>query len=143
MGEASLKTAADFESSMSQVQATMDEKRVYDEDGMEMSGGQGQKVAIARAIYKDSSLVILDEPASVLDPIAEVEIYEKFNDLVDDKTAIYISHRMSSSVFCDRILIIDSGTVSDFDTHENLMKKTESLYYKLFESQAKNYRLEA
>lgn len=143
MGAASLKTAADFESSMSQVQATMDEKRVYDEDGVEMSGGQGQKVAIARALYKDSSLVILDEPASALDPIAEVEIYEKFNSLVDDKTAIYISHRMSSSVFCDRILIIDSGTVSDFDTHENLMKKTESLYYKLFESQAKNYRLEA
>ena len=115
----------------------------YDEDGVEMSGGQGQKVAIARALYKDSSLVILDEPASALDPIAEAEIYEKFNGLVDDKTAIYISHRMSSSVFCDRILIIDGGTVSDFDTHENLMKKTESLYYKLFESQAKNYRLEA
>lgn len=115
----------------------------YDEDGVEMSGGQGQKVAIARALYKDSSLVILDEPASALDPIAEAEIYEKFNGLVDDKTAIYISHRMSSSVFCDKILIIDGGTVSDFDTHENLMKKTESLYYKLFESQAKNYRLEA
>lgn len=114
----------------------------YDENGIEMSGGEGQKIAIARALYKESSLVILDEPASALDPIAEAEIYEKFNNLVEDKTAIYISHRMSSSVFCDKILIIDGGTVADYDTHENLMKKTESLYYKLFHSQAENYKLE-
>ncbi len=113
----------------------------YDEDGVELSGGQGQKIAIARALYKKASMVILDEPASALDPIAEAEIYEKFNSLVEDKTAIYISHRMSSSVFCDKILIIDGGTVSDFDTHENLMKKTDSLYYKLFNSQAENYKL--
>ena len=85
-------------------------------------------------------MVILDEPASALDPIAEAEIYEKFNRLVADKTAIYISHRMSSSVFCDRILIIDGGTVADFDTHENLMKKKDGIYYKLFHSQAENYR---
>lgn len=114
----------------------------YDKEGVEMSGGQSQKIAIARALYKKASMVILDEPASALDPIAEAEIYEKFNSLVEDKTAIYISHRMSSSVFCDRILIIDGGRVADFDTHENLMKKTDSLYYKLFMSQAENYRLE-
>lgn len=114
----------------------------YDEDGIELSGGEGQKIAIARALYKNSSLVILDEPASALDPIAEAEIYEKFNSLVEDKTAVYISHRMSSSVFCDRILIIDGGRVADFDTHEHLMQKKDSLYYKLFESQAKNYRVE-
>lgn len=114
----------------------------YDKDGIELSGGQGQKIAIARALYKKASMVILDEPASALDPIAEAEIYEKFNNLVEDKTAIYISHRMSSSVFCDKILIIDGGTVADYDTHENLMKKTESLYYKLFQSQAENYRVE-
>ena len=113
----------------------------YDENGVEMSGGQGQKIAIARALYKKASMVILDEPASALDPIAEAEIYEKFIGLVEEKTAIYISHRMSSSVFCDKILIIDGGTVSDFDTHENLMKKTDSLYYKLFHSQAENYKL--
>ena len=113
----------------------------YDEEGIEMSGGQAQKIAIARALYKKASMVILDEPASALDPIAEAEIYEKFNSLVEDKTAIYISHRMSSSVFCDKILIIDGGTVADFDTHENLMQKTESLYYKLFMSQAENYKL--
>lgn len=114
----------------------------YDTEGIEFSGGQGQKVAIARALYKEASMVILDEPASALDPIAEAEIYEKFNSLVEDKTAIYISHRMSSSVFCDRILIIDGGTVADFDTHENLMKNTESLYYKLFQSQAENYKID-
>lgn len=113
--------------------------KAYDEDGIEMSGGQGQKVAIARALYKDASLIILDEPTSALDPLAEAEIYENFNELVGDKTAIYISHRMSSSVFCDKILIIDGGKVSDFDTHKNLMKKTDSLYYKLFTSQAVNY----
>ncbi len=113
----------------------------YDENGIEMSGGESQKVAIARALYKEGSLVILDEPASALDPIAEAEIYEKFNSLVQDKTAIYISHRMSSSVFCDKILIIDGGRVADYDTHVNLMKKTDSLYYKLFQSQAKNYQI--
>ncbi len=114
----------------------------YDEEGIEMSGGQGQKIAIARALYKkDADMVILDEPASALDPIAEAEIYEKFNSLVEDKTAFYISHRMSSSRFCDKILIIDAGTVADFDTHDNLMKKTDSLYYKLFNAQAENYRL--
>ncbi len=113
----------------------------YDEKGIEMSGGECQKVAIARALYKEGSLVILDEPASALDPIAEAEVYEKFNGLVEDKTALYISHRMSSSVFCDRILIIDGGRVTDFDTHENLMKKTDSLYYKLFQSQAENYQV--
>lgn len=113
----------------------------YDEKGVEFSGGQGQKVAIARALYKKASMVILDEPASALDPVAEAEIYEKFNGLVADKTAIYISHRMSSSVFCDKILIIDGGTVADFDTHDNLMKKKDSLYYKLFMAQAENYVL--
>ena len=114
----------------------------YEEDGIEMSGGEGQKVAIARALYKEGSLVILDEPASALDPVAEAEIYEKFNRLVEDKTAVYISHRMSSSVFCDRILILDGGRVADYDTHENLMKKTDNLYYKLFMSQAENYQME-
>lgn len=114
----------------------------YDEKGIEMSGGQGQKIAIARAIYKkNSGMIILDEPASALDPVAEAEIYEKFNSLTEDKTALYISHRMSSSKFCDRILVLDGGTVADFDTHEHLMKKTDSLYYKLFNAQAENYKI--
>lgn len=116
--------------------------KTYDEEGTELSGGELQKLAIARALYKDASLVILDEPTSALDPLAEAEIYQQFNDLVHDKTAIYISHRMSSSVFCDRILIIDGGKAVDYDTHQNLMQKKESLYYKLFMAQAKNYQIE-
>ena len=114
--------------------------KVIDENGTELSGGQNQKIAIARALYKDSSLVILDEPTSALDPLAEAEIYQHFNELVKEKTAIYISHRMSSSVFCDRIIVIDSGKVTDIDTHQNLMKRTSSLYYKLFMKQAENYQ---
>jgi len=99
--------------------------------------------AIARALYKEASLVILDEPTSALDPLAEAEIYENFNRMVGDKTAIYISHRMSSSVFCDKIIVINNGIIEAYDTHNKLMENTEGLYYKLFSSQASNYRLEA
>lgn len=113
----------------------------YDKAGIEMSGGQSQKIAIARALYKDASLIILDEPTSALDPIAEADIYQNFNQMVEGKTALYISHRMSSSVFCDKILILNNGILEDFDTHGNLMKKTEGLYYQLFSSQAENYRM--
>jgi len=112
----------------------------YDTEGVEFSGGQAQKIAIARALYKDASLVILDEPTSALDPMAEAEIYENFNGLVGDKTALYISHRMSSSVFCDRILVISNGKIESFGTHRELMKNENSTYYRLFSSQAKNYR---
>lgn len=115
--------------------------KAYDEDGTELSGGQGQKLAITRALYKKADLVILDEPTSSLDPLAEAEIYQHFNELVLSKTAIYISHRMSSSVFCDKVLVIDQGGVSDFAPHSQLMKKKNSLYYQLFSSQAKNYQL--
>lgn len=117
--------------------------KAYDPDGLELSGGQQQKLAIARALYKNSDLVILDEPTSALDPLAEAEIYQQFNELVTHKTAVYISHRMSSSVFCDKILIIDGGKVADYAPHKELMKKKDSLYYRLFTSQAKNYRLQA
>ena len=115
--------------------------KAYDESGIEMSGGQGQKVAIARALYKGGSLIILDEPTSALDPLAEAEIYENFNSLIGEKTAIYMSHRMSSSVFCDRILVLNKGGIEDYDTHEKLMEKKESMYYKLFNAQAVNYRI--
>lgn len=77
--------------------------------GVLLSGGEAQKVAIARALYKDAPFVILDEPAAALDPFAEVEVYENFNTLVQDKTVVYISHRMSSCKFCDRIVVLDGG----------------------------------
>ncbi len=108
----------------------------YDNEGVELSGGEEQKVAIARALYKDAPLIILDEPTSALDPLAEAEIYEHFNTMVQGKTAIYISHRMSSSTFSDKILLIENGEVVDFDSHKNLMKKEDSLYYRLFMAQA-------
>ena len=113
----------------------------YDSKATELSGGEMQKLAIARALYKNASCIILDEPTSALDPLAEAEIYEDFNKLIGEKTAIYISHRMSSSVFCDKILVIDNGEVSDFDTHNSLMKKTDKLYYKLFSAQSAHYKV--
>lgn len=111
----------------------------YSESGEKLSQGQFQKLAIARSLYKDSELVILDEPTSALDPKSEADVYENFNKLVKDKMSIYISHRMSSSIFCDRILLINNGTVEDYDTHHNLMQKTDSLYYKMFNAQKENY----
>lgn len=113
----------------------------FSKDGVEFSGGQKQKIAIARALAKPADLLILDEPTSALDPLAEAEIYKNFNSLAENRTALYISHRMSSSVFCDKILVLDHGIITDFDSHKNLMKKKESLYYRLFTLQAKNYRL--
>lgn len=115
--------------------------RNYEDGGIDMSGGQKQKIAIARALAKQADLLILDEPTSALDPLAEAEIYENFNKMVLHKTAIYISHRMSSSIFCDKVLVLENGKVSHFDSHNNLMKEKDSLYYKLFTSQAKNYKL--
>ena len=113
--------------------------KAYDEKGVELSGGQRQKIAIARALYKEASLIILDEPPSALDPLAEAEIYENFNELAGGKTAFYISHRMSSSIFCDKILVLSDGRVCDFASHAELMQKKDSLYRRLFETQAENY----
>lgn len=113
--------------------------KAYDENGVELSGGERQKIAIARALYKNARLIILDEPTSALDPLAEADIYEHFNSLIGAGTALYISHRMSSSIFCERILVIDGGRVVDYAPHAELMKKTDGLYYKLFTSQAENY----
>lgn len=114
----------------------------YSADGVELSGGQRQKIAIARALAKPCDLLILDEPTSALDPLAEAEIYKNFNELASGRMAIYISHRMSSSVFCNKILVLNGGHVEDFDSHKNLMKKKDGLYCKLFNTQAKNYKLE-
>lgn len=114
--------------------------KIYSTEGIDMSGGEKQKVAIARAMYQDSSLAILDEPTSALDPISEAEIYEHFNELVKDKTTIYISHRMSSSIFCTRIIVVSDGTIIANDSHQNLMKKKSGVYYKLFTAQSNYYQ---
>lgn len=111
----------------------------FGEQGIEVSGGEAQKLAIARALYKDAPIVILDEPTSALDPISEYEIYTKFDELVDQKTAIYISHRMSSCKFCDNIIVFDKGKIIQQGNHETLLDSIDGLYFKMWSAQAKHY----
>ncbi|MGI5959507.1 MAG: ABC transporter ATP-binding protein [Massiliimalia sp.] len=111
----------------------------FDETGFEPSGGEGQKIALARALYKNAPIVILDEPTAALDPRAEYEIYQQFNYLVQNKTAIYISHRLSSSKFCDKIAVFDHGTIIEYGTHDELYN-SQGLYYELFHTQSQFYQ---
>ena len=106
---------------------------------MTVSGGEAQKIAIARALYKDAPFIILDEPTAALDPVAEAEIYAKFNEIAGDKTAIYISHRLSSCKFCDEIAVFDHGEVIQQGTHEHLLADTAGKYYELWNAQAQYY----
>ena len=108
------------------------------ENGVEISGGEAQKLAISRALYKDSPIVILDEPTAALDPKSESEIYEHFSALVDKKTAIFISHRMSSCKFCDEIIVIDNGEIVE-QGHHNILVKDAGLYSQMWSAQAKYY----
>ncbi len=112
---------------------------MYDENGIEISGGEAQKLAIARALYKDAPFVILDEPTAALDPISEYEIYSRFNELVKDKTSIYISHRMSSCRFCDDIIVFDEGKIIQRGSHDELIADEDMLYASLWNAQAKYY----
>lgn len=110
-----------------------------DDEGVEISGGEAQKLAIARALYRNAPVVILDEPTAALDPMAELEVYEKFDEMVEDKTAIYISHRMSSCRFCKNILVFDEGQIVQMGSHESLVQESEGLYAKLWNAQAQYY----
>lgn len=107
-------------------------------DGVEISGGEAQKLAIARALYKDGPFVILDEPTAALDPISEAEIYEHFNDMIQGKTAIYISHRMSSCKFCDDIIVLDKGQIAERGNHKTLIQEN-GIYAALYHTQAQYY----
>ncbi|WP_168169776.1 ABC transporter ATP-binding protein [Candidatus Izimaplasma bacterium ZiA1] len=113
----------------------------FGEQGVEISGGEAQKIAIARALYKDTALVILDEPTSALDPLSEYEIYTKFDELTKNKTAIYISHRMSSCKFCDTIIVFDKGKIIQSGNHAELLKASDGLYHSMWSAQAKYYNL--
>ncbi len=113
--------------------------RQFDKNGVEPSGGEQQKLALARALYKDAPIVILDEPTAALDPVAEYEIYRQFNDLVKGKTAIYISHRLSSCKFCDKIAVFSDGTVAEYGTHDELVHKENGIYAEMFHAQAQYY----
>ncbi len=112
----------------------------FEEDGFEPSGGEQQRIAIARALYKDAKIVILDEPTAALDPIAESEIYEHFHELVGGKTAIYISHRLSSCKFCDRIIVLSEGSIAESGNHKELIVREDGLYAMLYNKQAQYYR---
>ena len=111
----------------------------FDENGMEISGGEAQKIALARALYKDAPIMILDEPTAALDPLAEAEVYRKFQEITDEKTAVYISHRLSSCRFCDEILVMDQGKLVQKGKHEELVKDTGKRYYQLWDAQAQYY----
>ena len=112
----------------------------FDIHGFIPSGGEQQKIAIARALFKNAPIVILDEPTAALDPIAEYEIYQQFNDMVYEKTAIYISHRLSSCRFCDRIAVFFEGKIVEYGTHDELMKQKDSHYAELYNAQATYYQ---
>lgn len=114
----------------------------FDKNGVDISGGEAQKLAIARALYHDTPFVILDEPTAALDPLAEYEIYSKFDELIGTKTAVYISHRLSSCQFCNDILVIEDGKAVQRGSHEKLVKDTEGLYYTLWHTQAQYYQTE-
>ena len=111
----------------------------FSDEGVEVSGGEAQKIAIARALYKDAPFIILDEPTAALDPIAEAEIYEKFNAISGDRTAIYISHRLSSCRFCDEIAVFSDGRVIQQGTHETLLAQETGKYAELWRAQAQYY----
>lgn len=109
------------------------------EDGVEFSGGEAQKVAIARAIYKTAPFVLLDEPTAALDPLAEYEIYKSFDQIVGDKTAIYISHRLSTCRLCDKIAVFHEGRLIQQGSHEQLVQDQAGKYYEMWSSQAQYY----
>ena len=111
----------------------------FDDEGVNVSGGEAQKIALARALYKDAPFIILDEPTAALDPIAEAEIYAKFDEIVGDKTAIYISHRLSSCRFCDKIAVFDNGEIVQVGSHEELLSDENGKYYELWTAQAQYY----
>jgi len=110
-----------------------------DKDGVSVSGGEAQKIAIARALYKDAPILILDEPTAALDPRAEADLYAQFLEMVQNKTSLFISHRLSSCKFCERILVFDSGQIVECGSHNNLVSKPQGKYYALWQAQAQYY----
>lgn len=111
----------------------------FDDSGLDVSGGQEQKIAIARSLYKESPIIILDEPTAALDPMTEFNIYQNFHKLVENKTAFYISHRLSSSKFCDEILVFHEGEIIQRGTHEELVEENGK-YQELWHAQAQYYQ---
>ena len=107
-------------------------------EGVEISGGEAQKLALARALYKDAPVVVLDEPTAALDPKAEAEVYAHFDQMVEGRTSIYISHRMSSCRFCDDIIVFDQGRIVERGSHEELYAAGGN-YARMWDAQARYY----
>lgn len=113
--------------------------KIIEEDGTDMSGGERQKLIIARALYKDANMVIMDEPTSALDALAEASVYQDFASLVEGKTAVYVSHRLASTKFCDKIALLDGNKLAEYGTHDELME-LHGEYYEMFVVQGKYYQ---
>ena len=140
--EAAMKAAGIYEKVQS-LPGGMDThlmKGIY-EDGIDLSGGEMQKLLLARAIYKNSPILILDEPTAALDPIAENNLYLRYRELTEGRTCVYISHRFASTRFCDRIILLEDGAIKESGTHEELMRK-KGRYAEMFEIQSQYYREE-
>ena len=116
-------------------------KQLY-ENGVDLSGGEKQKLLLAKAIYKEAPILILDEPTSALDPIAESAMYMRYNELTKGRTSIFISHRLASTRFCDRILLLEDGVIREMGSHEALMQ-LGGRYAELYEIQSHYYKEEA
>ena len=108
--------------------------------GVDLSGGERQKTAIIRALHKKSPVLVLDEPTAALDPIAEYEIYHKFSEMSEGKLTIYISHRIYSTRFCDKIAVFEKGEIKEYGSYEELMA-LKGLYYDFFKKQAECLKL--
>ena len=113
--------------------------RDFEKTGVEISGGEAQKIALARALYKNAPIIVLDEPTAAIDPIAEYEIYSRFNEIIGDRTAIYISHRLSSCKFCDDIAVFHMGELVQRGSHAELVADADGMYYELWKAQAQHY----
>ncbi len=113
--------------------------KIFSQEGVDMSGGERQKIALARTLYKDSPFIVLDEPTAALDPVAESEVYVNFNQIIEDKTAVYISHRLSSCRFCDEILVFDKGKIVQHGSHDTLVADRKGKYHELWYAQAQYY----
>ncbi len=111
----------------------------FDDNGIEISGGEAQKIAIARAVYKDAPFILLDEPTAALDPLSEYEIYTGFDKIIGEKTAIYISHRLSSCKFCEKIAVFHEGELIQEGSHEDLLQNIDGKYYEMWSAQAQYY----
>lgn len=103
----------------------------FDENGYEISGGEAQKIALARSIFKNSFILILDEPTAALDPVSEAQVFTQFHSIAGNKTTIFISHRLSSCRFCDKIVVIDKGQIVQYGTHNELIEDKQNKYYQL------------